>query len=210
MPPIPESAKRVAISAQKRAFLNDLDRLAENLYSGRITLGMWESDMRTRLRIHLTGAGMIGKGDHENMTPSDWGRIGAHLKKQYRWLHGFSQAIYDKRQTISLAAIKARAHLYAEAASTVATDIQAGELRGKLPYIPGDGSTACLQQCRCIWSLSITEENREKGTKTVLATWIVDEEAESCEDCVPRDQHTEELVVPIEQEVPGFIGLGGY
>ena len=210
MPPIPESAKRTAIGAQKRAFFDDLDALAENLYRGRITLGMWEEDMRTRLRIHLTGAAMIGKGDHENMTQSDWGRVGAHLKKQYQWLHGFAQAIYDNQETISLDAIKARAHLYAEAANTVATDVQAGDIRDLLPYIPGDGSTVCLQRCGCVWYLQEGEFNREEGVKQVTATWVVDPALENCEDCLPRDGHAETITLPIEYEVPGFIGLGGY
>jgi len=209
MPPIPEANKQAAILAQKRAFLDATDKLAENLYSGKITLGMWESDMRTRLRIYLTGAGMIGKGDHENMTSSDWGRIGAHLKKQYRWLHGFSQAIYDKRKTISLDAIKARAHLYAEAANTVSTDIQAGDLRGQLPWLPGDGSTVCLQRCGCQWICTVVEEKPDEGVKDVSATWTLHPEKDHCEDCVPREGHTEELVVPIDYDVPSFIGLGG-
>lgn len=209
MPPIPEANKLAALQAQKRSFYNDLDRLAENLYSGRITLGMWEEDMRTRLRIYLTGAGMIGKGDHENMTPSDWGRIGAHLKKQYQWLHGFSKAIYGKRETISLAAIKARAHLYADAGNTVATDIQAGDLRDQLPWLPGDGSTACLQACACEWLLHVEEERPQEGVKTVMAVWTLNMSVEHCEDCVPRDGHTEMVVVPIDYEVPVSIGLGG-
>ena len=209
MPPIPEANKLAALYAQKGAFYDDLDRLAQNLYSGRITLGMWEEDMRTRLRINLTSAAMIGKGDHENMTPSDWGRVGAHLKKQYRWLHGFSKAIYDKRETISLDAIKARSHLYADAVNTVATDLQAGDLRGMLPWLPGDGSTACLQGCACEWLLSVEEERPQEGVKTVIAVWTLHPTADHCEDCVPRDGHTEILVVPIGYEVPASIGLGG-
>jgi len=209
MPPIPEANKMAALLAQKRSFYDDLDRLAENLYRGRITLGMWEEDMRTRLRIYLTGSGMIGKGDHENMTPSDWGRIGAHLKKQYRWLHGFAKAIYQKRETISLDAIKARSHLYADAGNTVATDIQAGDLRGQLPYIPGDGSTECLQACCCEWLLSVEEERPQEGVKTIMALWSLNPSVENCRDCVPRDGHTEMLIVPIGYEVPPSIGLGG-
>jgi len=170
---------------------------------------MWEEDMRTRLRIYLTGSGMIGKGDHENMTPSDWGRIGAHLKKQYRWLHGFAKAIYQKRETISLDAIKARSHLYADAGNTVATDIQAGDLRGQLSWLPGDSSTVCRQGCCCEWLLSVEEERPQEGVKTVMALWSLNPSVESCEDCVPRDGHTEMLVVPIGYEVPASIGLGG-
>jgi hypothetical protein len=210
MPPIPEADKQAALLLHTRSFYNDLDRLAQSLYSGRITLGMWEEDMRTRLRIHLTGAAMIGKGDHENMTHSDWGRVGAHLKKQYQWLHGFSQAIYDNRETISEEAIRARSHLYADAANTVATDIQAGDLRDQLPYLPGDGSTECLNRCGCAWMIYVAEENRVEGVKTVSATWTLNPPLEHCPTCLSRDGQTEMFELPIDYEVPGFIGLGAF
>lgn len=215
MPPIPESEKLNALRAVKEQFYSDIDRLAENLYSGRITLGMWEEDMRTRLRIYLVNAGIIGKGDYDEMTPSDWGRIGQHLRQQYRWLHGFSQDIYDRRQTITIAAIKARSHLYAEAAGKVATDLQAGDLRGQLSRLPADGSTTCLNQCGCRWALTGVEEDRELGVKAVTYTWIMDPTKEHCEPrggldgCIDLAGLTETVTVDIDEEVPAFIGLGG-
>ena len=153
MPVIPDAEKLSKLHALAERFTETVDTLAENLYTGRITLGMWEEDMRTRLRIYLVSATMIGHGDPETVTKSMWGRVGNHLKQQYKWLHGFAKAIYDNRMTVSLEAIKARAHLYAAAAGKIATDIQAEGFRDKLPHLPGDGSTSCLNRCGCTWVL---------------------------------------------------------
>jgi len=216
MPPIPENEKLRALVAVKEGFYGDLDRLAGNLYRGRITLGMWEEDMRTRLRIFLVNAGMIGMGDPDLMTPSDWGRIGQHMRQQYRWLHGFAQAIYTQRETITLEAIQARAHLYAEAAGKIATDIQAGSLRDQLPYLPGDGSTTCLNRCGCRWVVTGSETDRDLGIKSVAYAWILNPVIEHCEPrgglagCINRVGVMETVTVPMGEEVPAFIGLGGW
>lgn len=216
MPPIPESEKLNALVAVKERFYGDLDRLAENLYRGRITLGMWEEDMRTRLRIYLVNAGVIGMGDVDMMTQSDWGRIGQHLRQQYQWLHRFAQDIYDRREDITIAAIQARAHLYAEAAGKIATDIQAGDLRDQLSHLPGDGSTTCLNQCGCRWTVTGSEPDNDLGVKSVAYTWVMDPVKEHCEPrygldgCTQRAGITETVIVPIDEEVPSFIGLGGW
>lgn len=215
MPPIPDSEKLSALRAVKTRFYGDLDRLAENLFRGRITLGMWEQDIRTRLRIYLVNAGVIGKGDVEQMTQSDWGRIGQHLRQQYRWLHGFTQDIFDRKESITIAAIKARAHLYAEAMGRIATDIQAGDLRSQLSRLPGDSKTPCLNQCACRWLLLRTEEDPEMGIKNVTYIWTLNHEVEHCETrgdligCIELDSTTETVVVGIDEEVPTSIGLGG-
>lgn len=215
--PIADAAKAAALLARKTAFNGSMDALAKNLYDGRITLGMWEEDMRTRLRLYLTGSAAIGKGDWDAMTSSDWGKVGAQLKKQYRWVHGFSQAIYDNRDTISLKAIQARAHLYGDAGNTLANEAQAGYFAPNvrrtpniiLPYIPGDESAPCWHRCGCIWDMEVLGEDPDQGIKTVQATWVVNPAKESCEVCLSRDGHVEVVEVPIGVEVPPFIGLGG-
>jgi hypothetical protein len=211
-----DAEKAVKLAARKAAFVRDIDNLADNLYGGRITLGMFEEDFRTRMRMYLNGSAMIGKGDIR-LNRSEIGKVGAQLKKQYRWLHGFTQDIYDRRETISIEAIKARAHLYADAGDKVATEIQAGyfapNARRKptiiLSWMPRDGSTVCLNRCGCQWVMEVMGENADAGTKTVQATWQVNPVKEHCEDCLPRNGHVEIVEVPVDENVPEFIGLGG-
>jgi hypothetical protein len=212
--PITDAAKAEKLRIRKDAFNAATDILADNLMSGKITLGMYEEDFRTRLREYLVGAAMIGKGDPTKMTPSDWGKAGAQLKKQYQWLHGFTQDIFDNKDTVTLAAIKARAHLYGEAGGVVANEAQAGYFAPNtrrdppiiLPWIPKDGSTECLNRCLCTWIMA--EGDVTDGIKDVTATWTL-HPAEHCETCVSRDGHVEFVQVPASVDVPPFIGLGG-
>lgn len=218
--PISDEAKSSKLVARKREFNGTVDTLAKSLLDGRITLGMWEEDMRTRLRMYVGGCAVIGKGgDVDLMRPSDWGKVGAQLKKQYRWLHGFSQDILQRARdgTLTLKAVQARAHLYAEAGNIVATEIQAGYFAPNvrrdpvfvLPWIPGDGSTVCLNRCGCRWMLTIVGEDSAAGTQTVECAWVMNPKKEHCDDCIPRDGHMEIVDVPITADVPDFIGLGG-
>lgn len=218
--PISDDAKSSKLVARKHELNKTFDELAKNLLDGRITLGMWEEDMRTRLRMYMGGCAVIGKGgDVDNMRPSDWGKVGAQLKKQYRWLHGFSQDILHKagEGTLTLKAVQARAHLYAEAGNIIATEIQAGYFAPNtrrdpvliLPWIPGDGSTACLNRCGCRWMLTISGEDASTGVKTVECEWVVNPIKEHCADCIAREGYMEIVDIPITAEVPDFIGLGG-
>jgi len=213
-----DAARRSAILMRKQELNADIDRISTNLYNGRITLGMWEEDMRTRLRMYVGGCAVIGKGGNvDDMRPSDWGKVGAQLKKQYHWLHSFAQDVYDNRETVSLRAIQARAHLYAEAGHIMATEIQAGYFAphvrrdpiSVLPWIPGDGSTQCLNRCGCQWVLSVLDEDPDAGVKTVEAVWVLNPRLEHCADCIARENHIEIIEVPIVVEVPFTIGLGG-
>lgn len=212
---IPEAEKTAKILVRKVALETAMDRLAENLYNGRITLGMWEEDMRTRMREYMYGAVAIGKGSPEAVTRSDIGKLGAELKKQYRWVHNFAKDIYAKRDVVTIRAIQARSHLYAEAGHKMATEIQAGYFAPNtrrdppiiLSWMPRDGSTACLNRCGCKWVLEVLGEDKAQGIKTVSATWVLDPEKEHCEDCVPRDGHTEVVEVPIDAAVPAYIGI---
>lgn len=195
-------------------FVDDLDVIAEQLYRGRITLGMWEEDMRTRLREYLVGAASIGKGGRELMTSSDWGKVGVELKRQYRWLHGFAKDIYGNRETVSLEAIKARAHLYANAGAKIANKMQAGRLEDMLPWLPGDGTTSCLNNCGCKWILTVQGVSPD-GNAAVAAVWTLNPVKEHCEadpktglaGCIDRSGHTEMLTVPVSMDIPPYLGV---
>lgn len=208
--PDPITDPTAALSARKDAFNRDLDSLSQRLYTGKITLGMYEEDFRTRMREYMAGCAIIARGGDPNaMTHSDWGKIGVEMRRQYNWLHGFSKAIYENRDKVTLKAIQARAHLYAEAGIKAATRIQAGGFDGLLSWMPRDGSTVCLNRCGCVWVLEVLEVDAEQGVQRVQATWVMDPELEHCEDCVPREGHVEVIEVSVDTSVPDRIGFGG-
>lgn len=200
---IPDKSKPKLVALRTQKFNEDMDRLARNLMSGKITLNMWEEELRTQLRLFHTGMAAIGKGNWQSVTSSDWGKVGAVLKEQYNYLHGFAQDVYEQRETITPERIAWRAKLYGAKGGFTAGLIQAGDIAGLLPYLPRDGSTQCLNGCLCEWLLE--EGQAENGMKQVVARWVL-HEAEHCPTCLGRQGHTEILTVPEEMEIPSKIG----
>jgi len=203
--PIDDKSIRNLITIRQQLFYDSSDSLAEQLFTGDISIGQWEESMKQLIRGVHTSTAAIGKGGWDNMSWSDWGRLGTPLREQYRYLHGFAETISNKRDTISLQAIQARARLYGNASGYSATLMQAGaDIEAQLPWMPKDGSTECLINCRCVWVLEIID-TLDDGSKLVQATWRI-RPAEHCQDCIDRNNHVEIITVGKDVEVPGMIG----
>lgn len=81
--------------------------------AGDITLAQFETRMRADIkRLHVQGR-VLGVGGRAAATKSDYGRAGADIKKEYRYLRGFVKDIEDGRHTA--AGIEDRAGKYAGA-----------------------------------------------------------------------------------------------
>ncbi len=202
--PIDEASKSNLISIRTNIFNNEVDSLAERMYTGEISVGQWEESMKKLTRELHTSTAAIGKGGWDQMTPADWGRLGPVMKEQYRYLHNFAEKIAEERDTISLQTIKARAHMYGNAAHNTAYMIEAGQvLSDKLPWMPGDGSTECLVNCKCRWELETV--NKQGDFNIVQATWKLGE-AEHCDTCLERDGYIHTLRVYKDISIPSTIG----
>lgn len=161
--------------------------LAERLAGGDIGLEAWQKAMRNDLKTSYIDQYVLAVGGRKNMTPSDWGRIGRMLRDQYGYLENFSRDIASGNMTA--AQIAARAQMYH------GSSVQAFE-RGnaaslgvpRLPAYPGDGSTSCMTNCRCHWHIVKTEPAWE-------CTWVLDQAAEHCVECVERATNWAPLVV---------------
>lgn len=203
--PIDDESKRRLIEVRTELFYNLVEDLAEQVYSGDISIGQWEEEMKQAIRELHTSTAAVGAGGWDEMTFQQWGRLGTPLREQYRYLHGFAETIQEKRDSISLAQIKARARLYGKAGGYSASLIQAGgTIESLLPYIPRDGSTECLNGCHCRWELSVAEE-RDDGTRVVHAIWLMSP-AEHCDDCIARHGNVETIEVPPGVKIPAVIG----
>jgi hypothetical protein len=160
--------------------------------------------MRTLVKEIHTSAAAIGKGGWDAMTFQEWGRLGTPVREQNKYLHRFAQDIADKADDISLGAIRSRARMYGRAAGYVAELMQAPkEIIDQLPWIPKDGSTECLTNCKCAWLLKVIKKT--KTSQTVQATWRM-MEAEHCRDCPERNGHIEIFDVDAKTQVPSIIG----
>jgi very-short-patch-repair endonuclease len=143
--PISDSDKLKLVDLRRNIFNDKVNSLAEDMYSGKISLGKWEEDMKKSIREVHASVTAIANGGWDNMTSEQWGRIGTPLREQYKYLHEFSKDIHANSDTISLKAIQARARLYGLASSGTAAIIQAGPLlESLLPWMPRDGSTECF------------------------------------------------------------------
>lgn len=200
--PIDEASRANLISIRTGIFYSDVDRLSERMYTGEISIGQWEESMKKEIRELHSSVAAIGKGGWENMTSADWGRLGTPVREQYKFLHGFANDISEQRDTISIDAIKARAHLYGNAAGHSAALMVAGPIANMLPWMPKDGSTECLVNCKCEWRLKVLE--KRKDFSVVQAVWTLNP-AEHCLDCVDREGHTVILQVPADVPVPSVI-----
>lgn len=202
--PIDDHSKKVLLQARINIFNDESDDLAERLFNGDISIGQWQDEMKALVKGLNTSAAAIGKGGWDLMGPRDWGRLGTPNREQYKFLKGFAQDISDNRETISLAYLKNRQRLYGESAANVATEAEAGFWwKDNLPWLPRDGTTACLVRCHCKWELSTIETR--KSFNMVEAIWRLGE-ADHCDDCIGRDGHREIIKTPLDVDVPTQIG----
>jgi len=202
--PVDRASQKALLAARTAIFNKEVSKLAEQVYTGDVTIGQWEETMRRMIREMHSSVAAISKGGWDNMDYSDWGKLGAWVKKQYKYLHGFAEDIDANRETISLGAIDSRARMYGEAAKGAAIMISTPvDILSQLPWLPKDGSTECLVNCKCLWLLSVTKVGRK--TKTVRAVWRLSE-AEHCVDCMDRSGHVVWISVPASMDVPLTIG----
>lgn len=197
------------VQLRTELFNRDVNRLDRSLFEGRITLRMWQEEFKTQLRLFHTGMTAFGAGGWGQVTSSQWGRTGAILREQYGYLARFAQDIYDRRETISEAMIAWRSRLYGLKGAYTANVAHAGDVLQYLPYMPRDGSTTCLNGCKCYWDLQ--ETLPIDGMKQVIATWTLTP-AEHCEasrgraGCIDRDGYVVRFGVPEGMRVPARIG----
>lgn len=92
---------------------NDLRSISRNLNQGKINLAEWQIQTAAKLKTaHLTAAA-IGKGGRKQMTTSDWGKAGAAIREQYKFLNNFAREI--ERGKLSPNQIVFRSVSYAKA-----------------------------------------------------------------------------------------------
>ena len=171
----------------RRAQLTDLSLLADAVADGDITVQAWEREMRRVLKDVHTASYLFGRGGRNMMTRRDWGSLGGILRNQYRYLHRFAQDVAAGR--LSRRMIRARARMYAEAASQSfeRAKVRTQGLTYKLPQYPGDGRTQCLSNCKCY--LDVRETAREWRVYWRLRP------AEHCPDCVDLAARWSPLVI---------------
>ncbi len=184
-PPLRDPQSQLkALGLYQEGFKRRTDDLARRVRRGDLTAAQWEMAMRDEIRdLHVAATVIARGGDRASVTFSQWGRVGAQCKKQYKFLHGFAQtlersamnALTGMGDLLSEAYMSWRSNLYAGAGKA---SYYQGMAMGMLPQVPGDGQTRCGGNCNCVLRF-------EEGEYP----WIVHvywelRPGESCEDCV--------------------------
>lgn len=156
-----------------------LSGYVESLRKNRITLESFTDKVKGVLKDTYIDLYAMGAGGRNNMTQSDWGKIGAMLKQQYgqgKYLEGFMNQIAEGK--LSEAQITARLQMYLNSANEALWKGITKGLPVDLPAYPGDGSTQCLTNCQCNWDVIEVEGGYDCYWRLGIA--------EHCPDCVER------------------------
>lgn len=90
-----------------------LRKFTRMLSDGNITLDQWQQSVRQALKAGHVQAAIIGNGGRANMTAADWGKVGARLSQEYKFLEGFARDLLAQKVSTPMAL--ARVGMYAEA-----------------------------------------------------------------------------------------------
>jgi len=89
----------------------NLDALTERLLSGSLSLPEWQERAAREIKDAARISMLIGRGGRGMVSRADWGRMGARLREEYKYLNRFAQEIAAGQLTD--AQIRARMQLYA-------------------------------------------------------------------------------------------------
>jgi hypothetical protein len=186
---------RFVSAAGERAIRDDyigrkqaaITEAAGKVASGELGVAEWERTMQRTLReMHGTQLA-FGRGGRQQVTATEWQRLGGVVSEQERYLADFAAAI--ARGELTPAQIAARAAMYGDAARSSYHRGKAATYDGlALPGYPGDGLTNCLSRCLCSWSIDESDEEWR-------ATWVLDG-GEHCAGCVARSGQWAPYVQP--------------
>lgn len=189
MPRIRDVAtRRVFLDSYLEKFEREAMDLATKLHSGAITVDAWELAMRRELKSLHTSALILAYGGEAGAIPfSEWGRLGGHIRVQYRYLHNYARAIQENALGTLMGASKPFSEKYLQARSKLyggnaRASFYRGMAMGLLPQVPGDGQTQCLTNCKCTLRF---EEGEQPGL--LLVFWELNP-AEHCDDCISLSQ----------------------
>ena len=89
-------------------------RLMELLRGGNISLADWQVGMRDVIKNTHISAMLAQRGGVQNVTQSDYGRVGQIIREQYKFLDNFAQEIASGKQPLDGRALF-RAQMYQDA-----------------------------------------------------------------------------------------------
>lgn len=167
---------RAALDAVILSAKQETRDLTKQLLDGKLALAEWQEQMAFNLKMQTLASFALAKGGWAQMTPSDWGRAGAELKKQYAYLQKFALDIQNGKISFD-GRILTRADLYSERARGTFEDVRREMARAEgfdrerrilgiaehcpdcldaaargwqeIGTLPAIGDSVCRQHCHC-------------------------------------------------------------
>jgi len=121
----------------------------------KISLQSWQRRMGRETKQMFVTEYITGRGGLAQMTQADWGRIGAAVKGQYKYIDRFAMQVY--RGEMSIAQFEARAERYAGGgwsmfnAGRTQAHMAAGFTQERRVIQPGDNCRSCLGYAAAGW-----------------------------------------------------------
>lgn len=166
--------------------------LSDNLLHGTLSLEDWHTGMMDAIRLAYLHQAVAGAPDSDErlISAADMQRMERNIAEQYRFLDKFAADIEAAvvEEGASLDFIPNRASLYALSSGS---EYWRQALEVDLPQLPRDGNQKCLSRCQCSWELQCDDQGN------VRATWVLDDAAEHCEDCLSNAQRWSPLIIPV-------------
>ena len=141
---------------------------------GNISIDQFRDLAKTTIKDTIIDMYAMGAGGRNSMSPADWGRVGAIVKDQYKYLRGMFDQL--ARGELSVAQLNARFKMYLNSANEALWRGITSNYPFTLPAYPGDGGTECLVNCRCEWDIV-------EVTGGYDCYWRLNAD-ESCGDCI--------------------------
>lgn len=135
-------------------YKTQVDNLADDLESGKITVDEWEAAMLVELEKLHTTAYIIGLGGIAAASAEAFAAIGTIVATQSRFLRRWADDLREETKIVA-SKIKSRAAMYLNAANATLLIALTDALgMPRLPAYPGDGTTSCLANCKCSWQFT--------------------------------------------------------
>jgi len=90
---LPRTRQRNILDTALASSSREMKSLGEQLRTRQITLPQWEREMRTQIKAAHLANGAMARGGFKRLGPREYGRIGAQVKEQYRYLAKFAREI---------------------------------------------------------------------------------------------------------------------
>ena len=91
-----------------------LGNLTQNLVDGKTDIFDWKLAMKDEIKNGHRAMAIVANGGKDQMTPAAWGRVGAIIREQYKFLDNFANLLDNKDLAITQALVS-RAKLYGAA-----------------------------------------------------------------------------------------------